>query len=77
MTQGFKNFPLYFTKFYYYTKETRQNKPTLINYLVKSLNFKLKVSLIEVKLPNTVTAYVNIINSLYNDLLRLTLKYMP
>ena len=51
-------------KFYYYTKETGQNKPALINRLVESLNSKLKASLIGVKLPDTLTAYANIINGL-------------
>ena len=76
MIQGFKNFPLYFTEFYYYTKETKQNELALINCLIKSLNFKLKAFLIGVKLLNTITVYTNAINSLYNDLLRLTPRYI-
>jgi len=75
MTQGFKNFPSYFTKFHRYAKKTGWNKPALINRLVKSLNPKLKVFFIGVKLLDTITAYANIINSLYNDLLHLTLRY--
>ena len=76
MTQSFKNFPLYFTEFYYYIKKTKQNKSALINCLIKSLNPKLKVSLIGVKLLNTITTYTNVINSLYNDLLHFALKYI-
>lgn len=77
MTQGSKNFPLYFAKFHYYAKETRWNEPALINRLVESLNPKLKVSLVGVKLPDTITAYANVINGLYNDILRLAPKYTP
>jgi len=77
MTQGSKNFLLYFTKFHRYAKETKWNEPALINCLVESLNPKLKASFIGVKLLGTITAYANIINGLYNDLLRLTPKYIP
>ena len=44
---------------------------------MESLNPKLKASLIGVKLLDTITAYANIINGLYNDILRLTPKYIP
>ena len=77
MTHGSKSFPLYFAKFHRYTKETRWNEPALINCLVESLNSKLKVSLIGVKLLDTLATYANIINGLYNNILRLTLKYIP
>jgi len=77
MTQGFKNFLLYFAEFHCYIKETGWNKPTLINRLVESLNLKLKASLVGVKLLNTITACANVINSLYNDLLCLALRYTP
>jgi hypothetical protein len=77
MTYSSKSFLLYFTKFHRYTKETRWNEPALINRLVESLNSKLKASLMGVKLPDTLTAYANVINGLYNDILRLTLKYTP
>ena len=77
MTYGSKSFLLYFAEFHRYTKETRQNEPALINRLVESLNSKLKASLIGVKLPDTLTAYTNVINGLYNDILCLTLKYIP
>jgi hypothetical protein len=30
-----------------------------------------------VKLPDTLTTYANVINGLYNNILRLTLKYIP
>ena len=53
------------------------NKSTLINYLVKFLNPKLKVSLIGVKLLNIITVCINIINDLYNNLLCLTLNIHP
>ena len=77
MAQGSKSFPLYFAEFYCYTKETGWNKPALINRLVESLNSKLKASLIGVKLLDTLTAYANIINGLYNNILRLALKHIP
>jgi hypothetical protein len=77
MIYSSKSFLLYFTKFYYYTKETRWNEPALINRLVESLNSKLKAFLMGVKLPDTLTAYTNVINGLYNDILRLTLKHIP
>ena len=41
------------------------------------LNPKLKVSLIEVTLLETVMACANIINGLYNNILRLALKHIP
>jgi len=75
MIQGSKNFLLYFAEFHCYSKETKWNKPVLINRLVKSLNPKLKASFIGVKLLNTITACANVINSLYNNLLHFTLKY--
>ncbi len=75
MTQGSKNFPLYFTKFHCYAKETGWNEFALINRLIESLNPELKASLIGVKLPDTVIACTNVINRLYNDILRLTPKY--
>ena len=77
MAQGSKSFPLYFAEFYRYAKETGWNEPALINRLVESLNSKLKVSLIGVKLLDTLTTSANIINGLYNNILRLTLKYTP
>ena len=77
MAQGSKSFPLYFAKFYRYAKETGWNEPALINRLVESLNSKLKASLMGVKLPDTLTACANIINSLYNNILRLALKHIP
>jgi hypothetical protein len=77
MTYSSKSFPLYFTKFHRYTKETGWNKPALINRLVESLNSKLKASLVGVKLPDTLTAYANVINGLYNNILRLALKHIP
>ena len=76
MAQGFKSFPLYFTEFHCYTKETGQNKSVLINCLIKSLNPKLKASFVGVKLLNTITACANSINGLYNNILRLALKYI-
>ena len=76
MTHSSKSFLLYFTKFHHYTKETKWNEPALINRLVESLNSELKASLIGVKLLDTLTTYANIINSLYNNILRLTLKYI-
>ena len=77
MTQGSKNFLAYFAEFHCYAKETEWNKSVLINQLVKSLNSKLKVALIGVKLSEIVTACVNVINGLYNDILCLALKHMP
>ena len=77
MTQSSKNFPAYFTEFHYYAKKTRWNKSALINQLIKSLNSKLKVAFIEIKLPKIVIACTNVINSLYNDILHFAPKYMP
>jgi hypothetical protein len=77
MVQSSKSFPLYFAKFHYYAKETRWNEPALINRLVESLNSELKASLIGVKLLDTLTAYTNIINGLYNNILYLALKHTP
>ena len=77
MTQGSKNFPLYFAEFHYYAKETGWNKSTLINCLIESLNPKLKISFVRIKLLDIITAYINVINGLYNDILCLTLKYIP
>jgi len=77
MIYSSKSFLLYFAKFHRYAKETGWNKPALINRLVKSLNSELKASLIGVKLPDTLTACANVINGLYNDILRLALKYKP
>ena len=77
MTQSTKSFPAYFAEFHCYIKETGWNESTLINRLIKSLNPKLKASLIGVKLPDIVTACANVINGLYNDILRLTPKYTP
>jgi len=76
MTQNSKNFPTYFAEFHCYTKETGWNKSVLINQLVESLNPKLKVALVGVKLPKTVTDCTNVINGLYNDILCLALKHM-
>jgi len=77
MTYGSKSFLLYFAKFHHYAKETRWNEPALINCLVESLNSKLKAFLIGVKLLDTLTTYANVINGLYNNILRLALKYIP
>jgi len=44
---------------------------------VEFLNPKLKAALIGVKLLKTITDCTNVINSLYNDILRLAPKYTP
>ena len=44
---------------------------------MESLSPKLKVALMGVILLETVTAYTNVINGLYNDILCSTLKYIP
>jgi hypothetical protein len=77
MTHGSKSFPSYFAEFHRYAKETGWNEPALINRLVESLNSELKASLVGVKLPDTLTACANVINGLYNDILRLAPKHTP
>ena len=77
MTQNSKNFPTYFVEFHCYTKETGWNKSALINWLVEFLNPKLKVALVGIKLPKIITDCTNVINSLYNDILRLAPKHTP
>ena len=69
-----KSFPVYFSKFNCYVKETGWNDSVLINSLIKSLSPKLKTSLIGVDLPGALNAYANVINKRYNNILRLTSK---
>jgi len=72
-----KSFLVYFFKFNYYAKETGWNDSVLVNSLIKSLNPKLKTSLIGVDLLGALDAYINIINKQYNNILRLILKSTP
>jgi len=77
MTQGTKSFPVYFSEFNRYAKETGWNDSALINSLVESLSSELKTSLIGVDLPGALDACANVINKRYNDILRLTPKPAP
>jgi len=72
-----KSFPVYFSKFNYYIKETGWNNSILVNSLIKSLSPELKTSLIGIDLPGTLNAYINVINKQYNNILYLTLKSTP
>jgi hypothetical protein len=74
MTQGTKSFPVYFSEFNRYAKETGWNDSALINSLIESLSPELKTSLIGVDLPGALDACANVINKRYNDILRLTPK---
>jgi hypothetical protein len=74
MTQGTKSFPVYFSEFNRYAKETGWNDSALVNSLIESLSPELKTSLIGVDLPGALDACANIINKRYNDILRLTPK---
>ena len=58
-------------------KKTGWNESALINQLVESLNLKLKIALIKVKLLKTVTDCTNVINGLYNDILCFVPKHTP
>ena len=77
MTQGTKSFPVYFSEFNRYAKETGWNDSALVNSLIESLSPELKTSLIGVDLPGALDACANIINKRYNDILRLTSKPAP
>jgi hypothetical protein len=55
-------------------KEIGWNDFVLINSFIKSLNLKLKTSLISIDLLKTLNIYTNVINKWYNDILRLTPK---
>jgi len=44
---------------------------------VEFLNPELKIAFVGVKLPETVAVCTNVINGLYNNILRFALKYMP
>jgi len=77
MTQEKKSFPVYFSEFNRYARETGWNDSALINSLVESLSPELKTSLIGVDLPGALDACANVINKRYNDILRLTPKPAP
>ena len=77
MTQEKKSFPVYFSEFNRYAKETGWNDSVLVNSLIKSLSPELKTSLIGVDLPGALDACANVINKRYNDILRLTPKSAP
>ena len=77
MTQGTKSFPVYFSEFNRYAKETGWNDSALINSLVESLSSELKTSLIGVDLPGALNACVNVVNKRYNNILRLIPKPTP
>jgi hypothetical protein len=77
MAQEKKSFPVYFSEFNRYARETGWNDSALINSLVESLSPELKTSLIGVDLPEALDACANVINKRYNDILRLTPKPAP
>lgn len=77
MTQEKKSFPVYFSEFNRYAKETGWNDSALVNSLIESLSSELKTSLIGVDLPGALDACANVINKRYNDILRLTPKSAP
>jgi hypothetical protein len=77
MTQEKKSFPVYFSEFNRYAKETGWNDSALVNSLIESLSPELKTSLIGVDLPGALDACANVINKRYNDILRLTPKSAP
>ena len=74
MAQGTKSFPVYFSEFNRYARETGWNDSALVNSLIESLSPELKTSLIGVDLPGALDACANVINKRYNDILRLTPK---
>jgi len=57
-----KSFPVYFSEFNCYVKETGWNDFTLINNLIKSLSPELKTSLIGIDLLKALNACANAIN---------------
>src|SRR5271170_5692714 len=77
MAQGTKSFPVYFSEFNRYARETGWNDSVIINSLVESLSPERKTSLIGVDLPGALDACANVINKRYNNILRLTPKPAP
>lgn len=72
LKQGRDSFPAYFSKFHRFAKESGWNDTALISRLIESLNEELRKSLIGIDLPDNLEQCANIINKLYNDILRLS-----
>lgn len=71
MSQGTSSFPVYFSRFHRYAKESGWNDIAQISRLIESLNPDLRSSLIGVSLPENLEQCANMINKHYNDILRL------